>query len=296
MPDNGTAEPAPALAAGESHDYPQSDESRFMVNRLPAPDLKGLRAALGTERTEMLEFSNALTSAQWNAPSRAEGWSIADVVGHIGATAHSMYTPTGLKAARKPSLEVVNERPVQVRRAWTRQQVMAEFATATNTAARLLAIVRHTPVRTVPMRLNELGRFPIALLMGGALTFDLHTHLRHDMAPALGMPTPPTDGSRMRAVLDWMTAVLSNQTAKSPVTGIDAGLTLTLVGPGGGTWWIDRNGLSAAGSHPPAARITASAITFPDWGTRRSSWRDTDLELEGDSELAERYLDSVNVV
>ena len=79
---------------------------------------------------------------------------------------------------------------MQVRRAWSRQQVMAEFESATRTAARMLAFVRHTPMRAVPMRLNELGSFPMALLVGGALVFDLHTHLRHDMTPALGLPTP----------------------------------------------------------------------------------------------------------
>lgn len=267
-----------------------------MVNRLPAPDLANIHAALESEAGLVLEFADALTTEQWNEPSGAAGWSIGDVVGHIGATAHSMYTPAGVFAARKPSLEVVNEGPVQVRRSWSRHQIMSELMTSTSTVARLLGLVRRTPLRAVPMQLNELGKFPVGLLMGGALTFDLHTHLRHDMAPALGVPTPPTDGSRMRAVLEWMTAVLSNQTAKAPVPGIDAGLTLTLTGPGGGTWWIDNDGLAAAGSRSPAARIIVPAITFPDWGTRRSSWRDADIDLAGDTVLAERYLDTVNVI
>ena len=33
--------------------------------------------------------------------------------------------------------------------------------------------------------------------MLGALVFDHHTHLRHDMAPALGRPVPGTDANRM---------------------------------------------------------------------------------------------------
>lgn len=265
-----------------------------MANRLPTPDLKNLHTALRTESTLMLEFANSLTDSQWNAPSKATGWSIADMVGHIGSTAHNMYSPAGLRAARQPSLEVVNEGPVQVRRGWSRQQVMAEYETATRTSARMLAVVRHTPIRALPMRLNELGSYPMALLVGGALVFDLHTHLRHDMAPALGLPTPPTDGNRMRAVLDWMTAVLNNQTAKAPTPGIDAGLTLTLTGPG--TWWIDADGLAEPGPRTPAARITAPAITFPDWGTQRSSWRDADVKIAGDTELAARYLDTVNII
>lgn len=267
-----------------------------MPNRLPSPDLENLHAALRTESAVMTEFASSLTDSQWSAPSTAAGWTIADVVGHIGSTAHNMYIPAGIRAASQPSLEVVNEGPVQVRRTWSRHQVMAEFKSATRTSARLLAVVRRTPMRAVPMRLNELGTFPMALLVGGALVFDLHTHLRHDMAPALDMQAPPTDANRMRAVLDWMTAVLSNETAKTPAPGIDAGLTLTLSGPGGGTWWIDKDGLATPGSRTPAARITVPAISFPDWGTQRSSWRDADVEIVGDADLAARYLDTVNVI
>jgi hypothetical protein len=65
-------------------------------------------------------------------------------------------------------------------------------------------------------------RYPIGLMISGALVFDHHTHLRHDMAPALGRPVPATDADRMRAVLTWMTAVLSNQVAHAPVDGLDA--------------------------------------------------------------------------
>lgn len=61
-------------------------------------------------------------------------------------------------------------------------------------------------------------------------------------------------------MLDWMTAVLS-KTAKAPATG-----------------------------------ITTPAITFPDWGTQRSSWRDGDVEIAGDTDLAALYLDTVNVI
>ncbi|MEO6411186.1 MAG: maleylpyruvate isomerase N-terminal domain-containing protein [Pedococcus sp.] len=267
-----------------------------MTNRLPSPDLKNLHAALVTESAVMLDFAASLTDSQWNAPSKAAGWSIADMVGHIGSTAHNMYVPAGIQASRQPSLEGVNEGPVAVRRAWSRPQVMSEFQSATRTSARLLNFVRRTPMRALPVRLNELGRFPMALLVGGALVFDLHTHLRYDMTPALDLEAPPTDAHRMRAVLDWMTAVLSNQTAHTPASGLEAGLTLTLSGPGGGTWWIDHEGLAAPGSSTPAAHITAPAISFPDWGTQRSAWRDADVEITGDTDLASRFLDTVNVI
>lgn len=267
-----------------------------MNTRLPAPDLGNVDGALRTEHTVLLDLVISLSTEQWNAPSRAAGWSVADVVGHVGATAHQMYMPAGILASRGPSLETANEGPVEVRRAWTRERVVVELVGATRTASRMLTVVRHTPLRAVPMQLNELGRYPMALLVGGALVFDLHTHVRHDIAPALGLHAPPTDARRMRAVLDWMTAVLSRQTAMSPTPGFDAGLSLTLTGSGGGTWWVDAHGLAEVGSRTPAALVAAAAISFPDWGTQRSSWRDADVEISGDAGLAARYLDTVNVV
>ncbi|MET4146263.1 maleylpyruvate isomerase N-terminal domain-containing protein [Arthrobacter sp. UYCo732] len=267
-----------------------------MPPQLPSPDLKNLLTALRAESALMLDFANDLTTQQWNSPSRATGWTVADIVGHIGSTAHNFYIPAGIRAARQPSLEKANEGPVRVRRGWDREQVMDEFEKSTRSVANMLAFVRHTPLRSLPTRLNELGTYPLGLLIGGALAFDLHTHLRHDIAPALGVSAPETDADRMRAVLTWMTAVLSNQTKAAPSTGIEAGLTLTLTGPGGGSWRVDETGLASSAQRPTAAHITAPAITFPDWGTRRSSWHDSPLQIDGDHEMASRYLNTVNVI
>lgn len=133
-------------------------------------------------------------------------------------------------------------------------------------------------------------------MIGGALVFDHHTHLRHDMAPALGRPVPSTDADRMRAVVTWMIAVLSNQVAQAPIAGLDAHVALTLTGPGGGTWWFDEAGALPPSEGEVAAHITAPALTFPDWGTQRSPWRDSDVTVTGDTDLAARLLDAVNVI
>lgn len=267
-----------------------------MTDRLPAADLRNMTAALRAERTAMLDFTSSLSDDEWTAPSAAAGWRIADVVAHIGATARNFYTPAGLGSARAPSLEQLNEGPVDRRRGWSRAQVMAEYQRASRRATTLLDVVRRTPAGRLRAPLAELGRYPLGLLIGGALVFDHHTHLRHDMAPALGRPVPPTDADRMRAVLTWMIAVLSNQTAQAPVAGLDARVALTLTGPGGGIWWIDAAGALSPATGAVAAHVTAHALTFPDWGTQRSSWRDSDVTVTGDAELAARFLDTVNVI
>ncbi|MEV4065591.1 hypothetical protein [Nonomuraea dietziae] len=72
-------------------------------------------------------------------------------------------------------------------------------------------------------------------------------------------------------------------------------LSLTLTGPGGGRW-IDRAGGPTPSKGAVAAHVTAPALTFPDWGTQRSSWRDSDVTVTSDTELATRFLDAVNVI
>ncbi|MFF0095103.1 hypothetical protein ACFYSF_34925 [Streptomyces canus] len=173
---------------------------------------------------------------------------------------------------------------------------MAEYQRADRRATTLLDVVRRTPAARVRVPMAELGRHPLGLVIGGALVFDHHTHLRHDMAPALRRPVPPTDADRMRAVLTWMIAVLSDQVAQAPVAGLDARIALTLTGPGGGTWWFDEAGGLAPSESTVAAHVTAPALTFPDWGTQCSSWRDSEVTVTGDAELAARFLDAVNVI
>ncbi|WP_406276938.1 hypothetical protein OH799_07085 [Nocardia sp. NBC_00881] len=59
---------------------------------------------------------------------------------------------------------------------------------------------------------------------------------------------------------------------------------------------MDEAGLSAYWTGPVAATVTASSLTFPDWGTQRSRWRDHDLTITGHAGLAARFLDRVNVI
>ena len=253
-------------------------------------------AAFKAERAELLAFCATLAPADWRMNSRAEGWCIQDVVAHLGAGCHAPFSPSAGKILRSNDIERANDVMVDSRRDRSSADVLAEYRRWSRIFGATLTTVGRTPLGGLRVSLADLGKFP-ARLMLGAWVFDHHTHLRHDMAPALGRAVPGTDANRMAVVLEWMMAVLSNQLRAQPLPFLDRPLAITLTGTGGGTWRIAPDGSVAAGpAEPSAAQITGVAAEFPEWGTRRAGWRDRDVHIAGDRNHAEAFLDAVDIV
>ena len=254
------------------------------------------RAAFKAERADMLAFCAGLEPVEWRMDSRAEGWRIQDVVAHMGAGCRAPFSPTGAKFMRGNDIEHANDLMVDTRRDRSAPDVFAEYRRWSVVAAVVFPLVASSPLARVPMPLAELGRFPVRLLPS-AMVFDHHTHLHHDMAPALGRAAPGTDANRMTVVLEWMMAVLANQVRAATPEWLDRPLAITLTGPGGGTWRVTPDGSIVPGSADgSAAEITGVALEFPEWGTRRAGWRDRDVRISGDADYASAFLDTVNVV
>jgi hypothetical protein len=81
---------------------------------------------------------------------------------------------------------------------------------------------------------------------------------------------------------------------------VDRSIGLRLEGPGGGDWLITPAGDHRLAVESPiasqaAAVIHSSADAFVMWGTKRADWRDY-AELDGDLQLASRFLDTLNIV
>ena len=258
------------------------------------------RAAFTAERAEVLAFCATLAPAEWRMDSMAEGWRIQDVVAHMGTGCHAVFSPAAAKLLRGNDIERANDAMVDSRRDWSSTDVLAEYRRWSRVFGAVFSRLGRTPLGGVQAPLAELGKFPVRLLLG-ALVFDQHTHLRYDMAPALGRPAPGTDANRMAVVLEWMMAVLSNQLRAQGPSLLDRPLSITLTGPGGGTWRVAPDGSVAVGSaqpsaQPSAAQITGVACEFPQWGTARTRWRDAEVSITGDADYAAAFLDTVNIV
>lgn len=252
-------------------------------------------AAFRAQRADVLRFCDSLSPADWRMDSRAAGWSVADVVAHMGSSCHALFTPAGLGLMRADSVERANDQLVDARRDRTPAQVFSEYRRWSKVLGATVPVLTRTPLARLTVPLAELGSFPVRLLPSASV-FDQHTHLSYDIAPAVGRRAADADANRMAAVLEWMMAVLSNQLVAAAPVWFDRPLSITLTGPGGGTWSVSATGSVVPNGSSGASRITAAATEFPEWGTRRASWRDRDVGIDGDVDYGAAFLDRVNIV
>jgi uncharacterized protein (TIGR03083 family) len=254
--------------------------------------------ALRRSAEEVTGFCRDLTAEQWAAPSRAKGWTVQDTVAHLGGAAHALFGPASLRLLGSKDIERTNDEFVERARGTTAANVLAEFETWTGRLATMAAALLRTPVAAAPLPLGELGRFPARLLLSSAFVFDQQTHLRFDLAPALDLPAPAADPRCTALVNEWMFAVLANQLSSARPAWLNRPLTVVLHGPGGGTWRIGVGGAvtEANGVADSAARIEGTVAQFPAWGTRRTPWRECEVEVSGDERLGTALLDEMNII
>jgi uncharacterized protein (TIGR03083 family) len=254
---------------------------------------------LRAERGALLDLCRTLTPAEWATPSDCARWTVQDVVAHMGAAFHGVFTPWLLRMMRTSDIERSNDADVDSRREWEPGRVRHEYESWSGRFLTIAPLTQRPPLRGVRLPLGEIGRYPMALFPS-AMTFDHHVHLRHDIATALGRSLPPPGAEHMTVVLEWLLAGLP-QMCGAALTWVDRPLALVLTGPGGGAWTVGPlagKGLQVQEGRSPAAAatITGAAADFPIWGTTRRPWRDHGLVIEGDEEHATRFLDSLNLV
>ena len=253
--------------------------------------------ALGRESAQIVRLCRELSPAEWARESRAAGWTVKDVVAHLGGAAHAIFGPASLRLLTSKDIERTNDDFVAARRSWSSARVLAEFENWSRRLTVLSGALLRTPLARLPMPLAELGKFPAGVLMTSAFVFDQHTHLRFDLVPALGRPVPPCDAECNAVVAEWMFAVLGNQLAKSRPGWLTAAVEISLHGPGGGSWRVGVDGAVRRGDvTDTAAHIEGAISEFPGWGTARLPWRECDVKVSGDTELGTALLDQMNIV
>jgi hypothetical protein len=217
----------------------------------------------------------------------------------MGAAYHGTFTPWVIKLMRTNALERNNDADAERRRDWTPEKVFREYEKWSKRFLAIQPLLQHGPGGAIPIRLGEMGTYP-ARLLASALTFDHYVHLRYDLATALGLDVPVADANRMSALVEWMLAGLPNMSGQA-LSWLPGPLELVLDGDGAGTWTVapGSGGVVQVASGPTnasGARVSSAAETFPLWATKRQPWRESDVKIEGDQDVAVRFLDSLVVV
>lgn len=251
---------------------------------------------LVSRATELMRIVDA--EQAWGRPSACAGWSVQDVVAHLAQMFHSLYAPTDM-----PADSGVAERnadlAVEAVRGLSSSDIVAHYRSASEQGLAVLDKLQTSrPERPIPMA--ELGHYPRHLL-ADAFVFDHYCHLAHDLlGPAAPFPVPHDYRAPEISdpVVGWMLAGLPQMCREPLLDVLDDVLLLELSGPAGGAWLVSPGDdvTVAAPDAAAAARVRSTDVAFTSWATRRSDWRTSDVVLAGDTELATRVLDAINIV
>jgi len=257
--------------------------------------IDGLRA----EQARALELMDSLTADEWSASSGCDGWRVQDVVQHMAATFHGIAEPATIERGESHDVEENAEVPVQARRDWTSDQVVAEYREWSDKGIAALAAMQEPPMAEMVVPIGNLGSHPLHIL-GNAIAFDHYCHLRHDIGAAVQRAADlPRDAAVLDATVEWMLGglpqmcadALSNCTLGVNLSFTDLGKTAALKPGADGEPWQVSDG--ASDGVPTAS---GSAHDFVSWATKRADWRDT-WTLSGDgADAAAATLDAFNVI
>lgn len=233
--------------------------------------------ALRADRTELIGICAGLDAATWAAPSGCPGWSVTDLVAHLGALFWAVVDPAALPDTSGLGTEAAQEVLVGSRRSLSAEEVLDDYATVSEKALTALAGLAGADF-DVP--LGDLGTYQ-ARILPAAFCFDHYTHIRADLfAPRgpLAGPVPAADELRLAPALAWIETALPQQNAAvlERVTGA-ADIVIT-----GTAARAIRVGDPAA---PASALVRSGGDACVRWITKRATWESLAVHTEGDPRI-----------
>lgn len=228
--------------------------------------------ALSADREALLGICAGLSATEWAAGSGCPGWSVQDVVAHVGALYWAVVDPSTLPDVSDLPTERAQDVYVEKRRSWTAAQVLADYESVSTQA---LAALEGLADQDFSVPLGDLGTYPASVL-SSAFAFDHFLHIRSDLfaprGPLTGEP-PPSDELHLGAALDWVEAALPQQNAPE-VAGLAAAVEIDLSGPGAR--------LITLGPGEAVSHVRSDTHSFVRWVTQRATWDDAGVGWSGD--------------
>lgn len=233
--------------------------------------------ALDADRAELLDLCGSLDDKEWSAESGCPGWSVKDLVAHLGALFWAVVDPSVLPDTTGLPTEQAQEIFVQARRSLSAREVLDDYAAVSEKAIAALAGFAEADFE-VP--LGDLGTYP-ARVLPAAFCFDHYTHIRADLfAPRgpLAGPVPPSDELRLGPTLDWIEAALRQQN-RPIVDALNAAAEIVVTGA------AERTIRLGSADGPVSASVRSDADSCVRWVTQRAVWEDLDVRTEGNIQV-----------
>jgi uncharacterized protein (TIGR03083 family) len=228
--------------------------------------------ALRADRDALLNLCDGLPDPDWKLDSGCPGWSVQDVVAHLGAGFWVLVDPSALPGTAGLPTERAQDVYVEARRSWSTERVLDDYRTVSATAIEQLTALDG---KDFEVPLGDLGTYHISLI-ANAFAFDHYTHIRADLfeprGPLTG-PPPPSDEVRLLATLDWIAAALPQQN-QEVIESLGGVLEVRLEGPA--------SRLLTIGSGARMASISGTVPSFVRWVTQRGEWDELGLAPSGD--------------
>jgi uncharacterized protein (TIGR03083 family) len=231
--------------------------------------------ALAADREEVLRIGSGLDAQAWEAPSGCTGWSVKDVVAHMGSLFWAAIDPSVLPDVEGLGTEQAAEVWVASRRAMPGPQVLDDYANVSEKALSLLQMMAGVDDE---IEIGDLGTYP-ARILPTAFCFDHYTHIRADLfAPrgSLPGPVPPSDDLRLVPALDWIEAALPQQNRTLLRTDGFEAADIVISGIAARTIRIGNPAC------PASATARSDADTLTRWITQRGDWQSLDVLADGD--------------
>ena len=229
--------------------------------------------AIAADREALLTMCEQASDSWWRAESGCPGWSVQDLISHLGCSFWLAVDPTNLPDPQGLPAERAADLYVDSRRWMTPDDVVADYASVSAKGLDMLAAVED---QDVEIPLGDVGTYP-ASVIPTAFAFEEFVHIRYDLfapnGPMTGNP-PPTDELRLAPTLDWIEASLPQQN-EDLLSGLDSSVEIRLEG-------LCARTVRIGDGADVAARITSDSAAFVRWVTQRGTWEDLGVEAAGD--------------
>lgn len=262
-------------------------------------------AGLEQAGNDVLALAATLTDEQWRTPSGAEGWSVQDVVSHMGNLLGLLMTAVnGKLLPTHPPIGIEDHNEVQIaaERDWSPERSVGTFRDQLAKAIPTFAPLQDEPTASVEAQLLDLGSYPLHAIVD-MFTFDLNTHIRFDIlaprGPINSDVLPPLGEPQLGPAVSWLLGGVQQMQPELP-GALTGPIRLKLTGPAATSVVIDSSDgrttvtPTAAYMNDASASVTSTTTDFLAWSTTRVPWREL-VAVDGDQQVAERFLDALNL-